>query len=115
MIFSKRLKQLRTTKMVSQKQLADFLCISAAAIRRWEADLSVPTGKMIKKLANFFRVSADYLLGRSDDFEIAMVKADKKGEYLSAEEKELIKNYRHLSAEWKNQVQTYIELINQKN
>lgn len=62
-IFADRLKDLRTDKKLSLKQLAKELNVSDVAIGRWEKQLRVPNIIELKKIAEFFNVSADYLLG----------------------------------------------------
>ena len=109
------IKLLRRSFELTQPQLAERIGVSKGIISIWENNINEPKATYVKKLCDFFEVSADYLLGRSDDFGNVTVKAEKTGEFLAPDEKSLMKNYRNLSAEWKNQVQTYIELINQKN
>lgn len=115
MKFNERLKELRTEKGVTQKQLGGLFSFSKNSVCEWEKGRAEPKSEVIKKLADYFEVTTDYLLGRSDDFGNVTVHAEKTGEFLAEDEKLLVKNYRNLSAEWKNQVQAYIELINQKN
>ena len=62
-IFAQRLKSLREEKNLSLKQLAKELNVSDVAIGRWEKMLRVPNIIELKKIAQFFNVSADYLLG----------------------------------------------------
>ena len=62
-IFAERLKDLRTDKKLSLKQLAKELDVSDVAIGRWEKQLRIPNIIELKKIAEFFNVSADYLLG----------------------------------------------------
>ncbi len=63
---SKRLLDLRTSINISQSRLAKELGISQSAVNRYEHDeVSVPDTVLLK-YANFFDVSADYLLGRTD-------------------------------------------------
>lgn len=64
--FAKRLKELRIEKGVSQVRLAKFINVSQSMITRWESDECEPTASNIAAIANFFEVSADYLLGRED-------------------------------------------------
>ena len=109
------IKLLRRSFELTQPQLAERIGVSKGIISIWENNINEPKATYVKKLCDFFEVSADYLLGRSDDFGNVTVKAEKTGEFLAPDEKSLMKNYRNLSAKWKNQVQTYIELINQKN
>ena len=65
-IFAERLKELRTERGISQAALAEALQLSKGIICYWETDKSEPTALNIVKLADFFEVSADYLLGRVD-------------------------------------------------
>jgi len=64
--FSGRLKELRTAKGETQKQIAEFLGIAERNYRRYEAGDVDPTASNTMLLADYFDVSTDYLLGRSD-------------------------------------------------
>lgn len=64
--FPDRLKHLRTVRGLSQPQLAEATTISQSAISRWELGGSDPTLSGIRRLAEFFQVSADYLIGLAD-------------------------------------------------
>ncbi|MBR2903531.1 MAG: helix-turn-helix transcriptional regulator [Clostridia bacterium] len=65
-IFAKRLKELRKEKGVSQAGLATALQVSFSVVCYWETDRSEPTAPNLVKIADFFGVSCDYLLGRAD-------------------------------------------------
>ena len=65
-MFSERLKELRKQNDVSQKQLSDFLKITPQAISKWETGTAQPDNNFLIELANYFHVSTDYLLGKSD-------------------------------------------------
>ena len=62
-----RLKQLRTHSNLSQQKMADVLGISRSAVAMWETGGSEPDNKTLEKIADFFGVSVDYLLGRDDE------------------------------------------------
>jgi len=65
-VISKRMVELRTSLNLSQLKLSKALGISQAAINRYEHNqASVPHG-VLYKYADFFDVSADYILGRTD-------------------------------------------------
>lgn len=64
--FSKRLLELRTEKGISQKKLAKILQVSSSNISYWEQNKGEPAASNIVKLAKFFNVSTDYLLGQED-------------------------------------------------
>lgn len=68
MSFSERLKQLRTSRGMTQEALAQALNIPSSNIRRYESDHEgVPRKERLETFADFFGVSIDYLMGRVDD------------------------------------------------
>ena len=68
-LFAERLKFLRTEKNIGQNQLAEELELSNASISYWETGKQLPTAEAIFKLAIYFNVSADYLLGIKEDWQ----------------------------------------------
>lgn len=67
-IFEERLKDLRNESHLTQKQLADILQTTDDSIFSWEKGRSQPSIEMIHKICLYFGVSADYLIGLSDDY-----------------------------------------------
>ena len=65
-MFDKRIKDLRIEKNITQKQLANALNVDESTVRKWEIGKSETSFSMLIKLADFFDVSIDYLLGRKD-------------------------------------------------
>lgn len=65
--FSNKLKELRTSKNISQKQIASQLDIADRQYRRYENEEQQPTLPIIIKLADYFDVSLDYLVGRTNN------------------------------------------------
>lgn len=61
--FSKRLKELRTSKKLTMDQLANKLCVSKSRVNMWENNGTVPRQDKLIELANFLEVTTDYLLG----------------------------------------------------
>ena len=66
-VFSERLKELRQDKGISQAKLAKDIGVSFSVVCYWETDRSEPTAVNIVKIADYFSVTADYLLGRRED------------------------------------------------
>lgn len=62
----KTIKQLREKKHISQKDFAEQLNISNVVLSRYENDIRKPDYDTLEKIADYFEVSTDYLLGRSD-------------------------------------------------
>ena len=68
MIFPKRLKDLRIEKKLSAKRLAKEIGVSDMAIIRWERGEQVPGIDNLYKIAEYFKVSTDFLVGRNNDY-----------------------------------------------
>jgi transcriptional regulator with XRE-family HTH domain len=67
-IFSIRLKQLRELKGVSTQKLADAIGLkSKGSITQFEKTMTSPSADTLVALADYFDVSLDYLVGRSDN------------------------------------------------
>lgn len=64
--FPSRLRELRKEKGVSQDALSKELGVTKSTIGLWETGDTLPDAKAIFDLANYFGVSADWILGRSD-------------------------------------------------
>ncbi|MDE5911889.1 MAG: helix-turn-helix domain-containing protein [Clostridia bacterium] len=58
------IKELRTERDLSQQKLAEAIGVSQKAIDYWERGINEPKASYIARLADFFEVSCDYLLGR---------------------------------------------------
>lgn len=66
MVIGVRIKELRLEKQVSQKTLAQAVGVDKRAVIFWEQGVNEPKATYIKNLAEYFNVSADYLLGITD-------------------------------------------------
>jgi transcriptional regulator with XRE-family HTH domain len=67
MEFGINLKKLRENNNLSQKELAKIFGISRSAIAAYEAQKREPKFELLIRMADYFDVSLDYLLGRSQD------------------------------------------------
>lgn len=61
-----KLKQLRKERNLKQTELADAIGISLRAYQYYESGERNPDIIILEKLADYFNVSTDYLLGRMD-------------------------------------------------
>lgn len=96
MIRGDRLRELRERAGLSQSELAQKLRMSEPQLWRYEHNTAEPRVNVVSRLANFFNVSTDYLLGHSDlptptfddtslsEKELAVVAALRQGERLKA-------------------------------
>jgi transcriptional regulator with XRE-family HTH domain len=64
MAFSTNIKKLREENNLSQKDIAEYLGITRQAVAAYELAKREPDYEVLKKLADYFGVSVDYLLGR---------------------------------------------------
>lgn len=62
-----RLKEARESKGYTQQDVADFLKITRAAYTNIENEKRDPDTNTLNKLADYFKVNLDYLLGRTDN------------------------------------------------
>lgn len=71
-----KLKEIRKDKKISQKQLSEAIGYSQSVICDWENGKSEPTATPLIKLADYFDVTIDYLLGREDEPNIKYYKGN---------------------------------------
>jgi len=64
-MFADNLKKLRKSKGLTQVQFAEEFNISSGTIAMWETNKRVPDTSMLIKIAEYFGVTVDYLLGKS--------------------------------------------------
>lgn len=60
----KIIKDLRKENKLTQEEFSAKLGIKRSTLAMWETEKSVPDKEMLSKIADFFEVSVDYLLGR---------------------------------------------------
>ena len=66
-MYFRRIRDLREDRDIKQKAVAEYLGMDPTVYRRYEKGVrSVPVDVVIK-LADYYKVSTDYLLGRTDD------------------------------------------------
>ncbi len=97
-----RLKELREWKGLTQNEVANAVGGTQSNLAKWEKEKVQPAADMIIKLADFFEVSTDYLLGREDDFgNITMQSSASSpiGEKLTDNERTLLNWFRGLPSE----------------
>lgn len=75
--FGERIKGLRKKRGLTQRQMADTFGITERNYQRYEATDS-PSNDTLLKLADFFEVTADYLLGRTDSSEVTFMTVGEK-------------------------------------
>lgn len=63
--FGQKLQKLRNDRELTQKQLSKILGIKRALLSNYERGATLPSVRNLVKIADYFNVSTDFLLGRS--------------------------------------------------
>ena len=102
MEFKDRLKAVRLNNKLTQKEVANYFQTSPQSYAQWEKGLRKPSAENLQKRADFFNVSTDYLLGKTDfpepDSDIDLDTAIDNsvafdGTPITDDDREIIKNY----------------------
>ena len=64
--FPTRLKKLRESRTIYQREIAEDLGVTTRAYQFYESGRSEPNIKTLIAIADYYRVSIDYLVGRTD-------------------------------------------------
>lgn len=91
-----------SSKKLSIAEVAKSTKISPVLFTQWKAGRQKPSTEALSKLADYFNVSVDYLLGRTENNETTttenLFKTKKAPESLSDDEQELLKQYNLLDS-----------------
>lgn len=108
MSIGEKLKELREKNGKTQLDISKFLGVTYQTIYKYEKDIAVPPADAIVKLAEYFNVSTDYLLGRTNipniDEPVAIAASTKNGIDLS-----------EVDDEDKEAIMRFIEMAKNKN
>ena len=66
MTFSEKLKNLRKTHKITQEELAKIINVERSSIGKYESANTIPSNDTLIKIAEYFNVSTDYLLGKTN-------------------------------------------------
>jgi len=66
MLVGERLAELRKDKGLQQKEFATIIGVTERSVSLYERELSSPRDEVLLKIARYFNVSLDYLLGLTD-------------------------------------------------
>ena len=93
MSFSEKLHELRVSRNISQKELAESLGVAQSSINYWEKGQRDPSITMVKKLADYFGISVDDFLS---DEKTDTIAAHFDGGEFTEEELKKIREYAEL-------------------
>ncbi|MCD7810921.1 MAG: helix-turn-helix domain-containing protein [Ruminococcus sp.] len=74
MKFEEKLKQARKEHGLTQEEMASKLCVSRAAVAKWESGRGMPDVENLKAISELLDVSVDYLLDGTEDVSVSVVK-----------------------------------------
>ena len=104
-----RLKELRKEKKLLQKDVASAVNHSITCISDWERGKREPSIDDLIRLADFFGVSIDYLVGREEDGVVIV-----SGNELSKDESALIDKMRCLDPLNKELAYQYVDFLTER-
>lgn len=102
----KNLKKLREEMGMSQAKLAEQFSLTQQAIYKYENSLSEPDFNTLIRMADYFNISIDYLIGRTDNRNI-MTSSD-----ITPYEMKHLERFRRLPKDSQQQLDVFLESIN---
>nr|WP_300128056.1 helix-turn-helix transcriptional regulator [uncultured Butyricicoccus sp.] len=66
-MLGEKLRELRKQNSVTQAKLANYLNLDASSVAKYESGKVTPSPDILLKIAQYFNVSVDYLLGKEPD------------------------------------------------
>ena len=103
-MFGDILRELRRKNKLTQVDLSKILKVSAPTIALWETNKREPDMQMIKNIANYFKVSINYLFEYNED----LIKIENGNLYLTDENQSILNIFNHLNESNKIKAFSYI-------
>lgn len=83
--FGERFKALRLEKKMTQKDLADKFFLNYTSISKYENNKAIPELDLLQRIADYFDVTVDYLLCRTNDKNSTVYKSNFEGHTYTVE------------------------------
>lgn len=94
------LRECRLNEEKKQRDIAEYLNITQSTYSKWEQGISEPSSQQLVKLADFYNVTTDFLLGRQNyGTDLIEVKNE-----LAPAESELMEYFRKLNRDYQQRV-----------
>jgi len=90
LVLPHRLRQIRESKGLSQRELGRLCGLGANQVNRYEGGVSEPTVQTLKAIASHLEITTDYLLGLTDNIENNSLPVP-----IEPDERELLDTYRN--------------------
>lgn len=108
-----RIETLRKQNNICQKALASYLHVSISTISNYENDVHEPDLPTLAKLADYFNVSTDYLLNRTEYiYPIASLETQMIANYTSSS---ILNTVLQLSESSQNDLVNYLAMLNMRD
>lgn len=75
-MLGQKIRDLRKQKRLSQTELGKYIGVSQTTVTAWENGRAEPSSGYLSKLADYFNVTTDYLLGRPEKQNEAQTEQD---------------------------------------
>ena len=102
------LKELRNESGLTQAQFAEAIGTSQKNISRWELGETEPSAFYLKKIAAFYHITTDYILGIEDD--LGNKNYDAVTNAVTQEERKILNAYRALSTTNKQMIMRMLNI-----
>ena len=66
LMLNENIKRLRLSRGINQVEFAKIMGVSKQCVSNWENDNVMPSIEMLCRIADFFNVTTDYILGRNE-------------------------------------------------
>ena len=111
--FAERIRALRKQSDMTQEEVADRLNVTKQTISQYERGLRRPDMESLEEISEFFNVSTDYLLGKSD-ITIQIVDEEDLAILRDKQFRRLFAYYSALTPDGMKKLAEYIEDLNPK-
>lgn len=101
-------KKIRKEYNISQVEFAKILNVASNTISQYETGLREPDIKTLIKIAKYFNISVDYLIGNEE------IKKDTVKSDLTEEEKQILNYYKSIPDKYKGMAQGYLQALAEK-
>lgn len=106
-----RIKQLREEKGISQLEFAKKINLTQQSVSAYEKGIREPSLDILKTIADFFGVSTDYILGKSDVRNPEKVEVDNDKLKIGLS----VKDYSKITDEQKKQIEDFAKFVLKDN
>lgn len=113
-MFIERVSALISAQGITRNKLLMDLQLDKSSFLNWERRGTIPSGDVIAKIADYFHVSTDYLLGRTDQKDEKNIPGDGDGlSVVTEDERQLLDDYRSLNPQGQEYIRQTMHMATQ--